>query len=84
MKVLIIILSVLLSSQVIDAHIYIVSGEPNRFIWLPSTKNRKVFKISNEEQKFGNENIKDELDMEKDHQALQNLFDANNNDRMIK
>ena len=42
------------------------------------------FKISNEEQKIRNENAQEELDMEKDHQALQNLFDANNNDRMIR
>ena len=67
-----------------------------RFIWLPSTKNRKVFKVSNEDQVIGpNSGIgnidpinglvnDDAMDMEKDQEALRYFFNANNNGRHIK
>jgi hypothetical protein len=92
-------LTIFVCCQNISANIYIASGggnnQPNRFIWLPSTKNRKVFKVSNEDQIFGPDsgtgNIDpinglvndDAMDMEKDQEALRNFFNANNNGRHI-
>ena len=67
-----------------------------RVIGLPSTKNRKVFKVSNEDQVIGpNSGIgnidpinglvnDDAMDMEKDQEALRHFFSANNNGRHIK
>ena len=67
-----------------------------RFIWLPSTKNRKVFKVSNEDPVIGpnsglgnidpiNGLVNDDaMDMEKDQEALRHFFNGNNNGRHIK
>jgi len=70
--------------QVIWGHIYIVSGEsnsPDRFVWLPSTKNKNVFKVSNDGQNYGTRkaNEKSPKEIENDQKVLQYLFDTNNN-----
>ena len=69
----------------------VVSGEsnsPDRFVWLPSTKNKNVFKVSNDGQNYGTRkaNEKSPKEVENDQKVLQYLFDTNNNhdDRHIK
>ena len=70
---------------------FVVSGEsnsPDRFVWLPSTKNKNVFKVFNDGQNYGTRkaNKKSPKEIENDQKVLQYLFDTNNNhdDRHIK
>ena len=69
----------------------VVSGEsnsPDRFVWLPSTKNKNVFKVSNDGQNYRTRkaNEKSPKEIKNDQKVLQYCFDTNKNhdDRHIK
>ena len=79
MKTLIAIFSLLLCCQLMQAHIYIAHDSDGRFLWLPSTKSRKLFQLSPHEKVDPIERK-----LEEDRLALQTLYHANNNDRHLK